>query len=82
MRRWQETAALRDCDRAYVRIGSGASEQLSQRLRPMSALPQSETTFVQGRLLAFPEIVRLIISKDAARRHHQRPPHAFRLELK
>jgi hypothetical protein len=78
MRRWQETAALRDCDRAYVRIGSGASEQLSQRLRPMSALPQSETTFVQ----AFPEIARLIISKDAARRHHQRPPHAFRLELK
>jgi len=40
------------------------------------------TTFVQGRVPAFPEIVRLIISKDAARRHHQRPPHAFRLELK
>ena len=27
MRRWQETAALRDCDRAYVRIGSIASDR-------------------------------------------------------
>jgi hypothetical protein len=39
----QGLAALRDCDRAYVRYGSKAAEMIASIRRAMSALPRKRT---------------------------------------